>query len=438
MQDYFRELSGKIISLLSGEETLLLNLEGERSDFIRLNQNRIRQAGHVNQQVLHMTFIARQRQSEASMDLAMDLSADFMRASQLLEQLREQIAFLPEDPFINFSTSVNNTQYIGENKLPPSGQALEEIIEIASGLDLVGIWASGEVFNGFANSLGQFNWHSNHNFSLDWSVYSLTDKAVKQNYAGTQWNVDIVQQKITYARETLPLLKSPMKTIKPGYYRAYIAPGAMQELVDLLGWGGFSLKSHRTAQTPFIKMLDEGKTLNEQVSFIENHAKGATPQFTSTGHIKPDQVALIDKGIYRGCLASARSAKEYNANVNCDTEQPQSLEIAGGNLLQDKVFAELGTGIYVSDLWYCNYSDHNNCRITGMTRFACLWVESGVPIAPLNVMRFDESIYNILGDNLIALTRDREHIYDSSSYEKRSQASSTLPGALVDDFHLTL
>jgi predicted Zn-dependent protease len=37
----------------------------------------------------------------------------------------------------------------------------------------------------------------------------------------------------------------------------------------------------------------------------------------------------------------------------------------------------LGTGVYISDLHYLNYSDRQACRMTGMTRFACLWVEDG-------------------------------------------------------------
>jgi len=30
-----------------------------------------------------------------------------------------------------------------------------------------------------------------------------------------------------------------------------------------------------------------------------------------------------------------------------------------------------------SNLWYCNFSNPNHCRITGMPRFACLWVGQG-------------------------------------------------------------
>ena len=35
-----------------------------------------------------------------------------------------------------------------------------------------------------------------------------------------------------------------------------------------------------------------------------------------------------------------------------------------------------------------------------MTRFATFWVEDGVIQSPLEVMRFDETIYRMLGENL--------------------------------------
>lgn len=438
MQEYFRELSQKIFGFLSADETLLLNLDGERSDFVRLNQNRVRHAGHVNQQVLHMTLIARQRQSVAALDLTVELRIDVDQAGKLLSLLREQLNYLPEDPFINFNQEICHSEFLGENDLPSSADALDEVIRVASDVDLVGIWASGEVYNGFANSLGQFNWHSNYNFSLDWSIYSNADKAIKQSYAGSRWDSDILLQKISFARDTLPLLTVSPRSINPGYYRTFIAPNAVNELTELLSWGGFGIKSHRTAHTPFLKMIEEGKTLHPGISLIENHQAGLRPQFTRSGFVKPERVTLIGKGVYQDCLADARSAKEYSVPVNCDVEQPQALTIAAGDLPDNKILSELGTGIYISDLWYCNYSDRNNCRITGMTRFACLWVEAGRAVAPLSVMRFDDSIYHILGDKLVALTESRHQIVDTSSYDKRSQSSALLPGALVADFHLTL
>jgi predicted Zn-dependent protease len=438
MENYFRELSAAIFSQLKDDEVLLLNYAGEDSDFARFNHGHIRQAGHVRQQSLQLDLIDRHRQCHAAFNLSGQLSEDQARAKELLHLLREQLNLLPEDPYIHFATEPNNTRHASENHLPDVGEAVSCIVDAAQDLDLVGIWASGELSQGFANSLGQFNWHTDYNFNFDWSVYHQGDKAVKQNYAGFDWDPEYLQQKLAYARETLPLLGKPPRTIAPGHYRVFLAPAALQEILELLNWGGFGLKSHRTAQTPLLKMIKEDVRLNAQVRIVENHRQGLVPSFSREGFVLPDSVSLIDDGMYQQCLANQRSAKEYGTTVNCDIEHPRSMDVDGGELHQDKVLGELGTGVYISNLWYCNYSDRNNCRMTGMTRFACLWVENGVPVAPLNVMRFDESVLDMLGPKLIALTEEREQIFDPCTYEHRSNASWRLPGALVDGFTFTL
>jgi predicted Zn-dependent protease len=438
MESYFRELSEKLCAGLPQGEVLLLNYRGEDSDFVRLNHNRIRQAGHVRQQSLQLDLIQRGRETSASLPLSGRLDDDLAQAAGVLGRLREQLPWLPEDPHLNYATEVHNSSHHGDNRLPAAGDALEQLLDAAHGLDLVGVWAGGGMDHGFANSLGQFNWHSAHSFNLDWSIYREGDKAVKQNYAGFDWDGERPAGRIAEARDTLELLGHEPITLQPGRYRVFLTPAALNELMDMVSWGGFGLKSHRTAQTPLLSMVREGATLNPAVSIGENHAEGLTPRFTRAGFIKPDNVELIKDGVYRDCLANRRSAREYDAAVNCATEHPQSLQLDSGRLQQDEIFKALDNGLYISNLWYCNFSDRNHCRITGMTRFACLWVEQGRPVAPVNVMRFDESIYHILGDRLEGLTREREHILDTGSYEWRSNASARLPGALVNDFTFTL
>jgi predicted Zn-dependent protease len=437
-EQLFRALSAALCEGLKGSEILLLNFRGEQSDFARLNRNRIRQAGNLQQQALELDLIDNGRQSTASMALSGDADADLVRARGLIEQLRSRLPLLPRDPHLNYAAEVNNSVQRGDNRLPASTDAVETLLNGARGLDLVGLWAGGQTSRGFANSFGQFNWHSAWSFNLDWSIYREGDKAVKQNYAGCDWDGDLLAGKIDRARDTLELLGREPRVLAPGKYRVFLAPAALSELMDMVSWGGFGLKSHRTAQTPLLAMIRDGLRLHPDVSITEHHAAGLTPRFTRTGFIKPDRVALVETGEYRDCLTAARSAREYDASVNCAVEQPESLELGAGGLHRDDVFSALDTGLYISNLWYCNFSDRNHCRITGMTRFACLWVESGRPVAPVNVMRFDESIYHILGDRLEALTREREHILDTGSYEWRSDVSAHLPGALVNDFTFTL
>ncbi len=438
MEHHFRRLSDALLAEVAAGEVLLLRFSGEDSDFARLNHGRVRQAGHVRQQGLGLELVAAGRQAGAALELCGELERDLAEARAALAALRERLPHLPEDPHLNYATERHDSRDLAENGLPPAEGAVAELLEIAEGLDLVGLWAGGESVHGFANSLGQRNWHSRHSFNLDYSVYDHGDKAVKQSYAGSAWERTAVEAKIAEARATVEILGREPVRVPPGRYRVYLAPAALEELVGLLGWGGFGLKSHRTAQTPLLRMVREGLSLSPEVSLTEHHAGGLAPRFTGAGFITPEQVPLITDGAYADCLAGPRSAREYGAVVNCAVESPRSLEMAAGDLPQEGIYEALGTGIYVSNLWYCNYSDRNHCRITGMTRFACLWVEEGRPVAPLAVMRFDESLYHALGNGLLGLTRERERLLDPGTYGGRSQASALLPGALVEDFSFTL
>jgi len=76
--------------------------------------------------------------------------------------------------------------------------------------------------------------------------------------------------------------------------------------------------------------------------------------------------------------------------------------------------------------------------MTGMTRFATFWVENGNVVAPVNVLRFDDTIYRMLGDNLEALTAERELLLEANTYGSRELSSVTLPGALLSELNFTL
>ena len=51
---------------------------------------------------------------------------------------------------------------------------------------------------------------------------------------------------------------------------------------------------------------------------------------------------------------------------------------------------KIDTGLYLGNLHYLNWSDNIGGRITGMTRYACFWVEDGEIVAPIENMRFEK------------------------------------------------
>jgi predicted Zn-dependent protease len=436
MQEYFYQLADSLPSLLQGKEIFFCSFSGEDSDFVRLNHNAVRQAGMVTQRFLSINLVNGMRHASGHLSLSGDVTIDHPRVASLLVQLRGQIPYLPDDPHLLYATEVHSSEHHGENRLPENSAAIVSAIQEAGrGRDLVGLYAAGGLYNGFANSFGQRNWFSTYSYNFDWSFYLQRDKAVKSSYAGFMWDPAEFSRKVGAAVEQLDVLAQPPKTISPGRYRVYLAPTALCEIVGLLHWGGFGLKDHRTKQTPLLKMITEGARLHPSVTIVENTRDGVAPNFQEAGFIKPDQVTLIREGIYRDCLVSPRSAKEYGVPTNgaSSGEMPESLAMAAGTLPTADVLRQLDTGVYINNLWYLNYSDRTACRITGMTRFATFWVEHGVIQAPLNVMRFDETLYRMLGEKLLGLTVERDFLLDPSTYGARSTSSSRVPGALVED-----
>jgi len=440
MQALFYDIADYIIRNLRKDETALLSFEGERSEFVRFNHAKVRQAGSVAQHDLGLDLVRGRRHAETSFALSGEAASDRARVDAVLADLRGRLEFLPEDPHLLYATEVHSTERVGTDELAPAEEAAAAVLAEADGRDAVGIYAQGPIYRGFANSLGQRNWFSTHTFNLEWCFYLRDDKAVKSDYAGFRWDRAELKSRMTQAAGQLALLDRPPMTIPPGKYRVYLAPNAVVEIASILNWGGFGLKDHKAKISSLVRMTEGEATMNRAITMRENTREGIAPNFDQVGFVKPDAVVLIENGRFKQHLVSPRSAKEYNVPANGAPvyEACTSFDMSAGDIPAVEVLSRLDTGLYINNLWYLNYSDRPACRITGMTRFATFWVEKGQFAAPLNVMRFDESIYRMLGTNLIGLTQERTMSLSSETYGGRQVASNRVPGALVEEFALTL
>ncbi len=439
-RQHFAEIADRVTGLTRGDETSLSNYYAEQSDFLRFNRSAVRQPGSVTDIELTVDLIKGRRRASAAARLTGNSVEDASRVSALIADARNALDTAPDDPFLLFNTAPQSSEHIAEHAMPTRSQAIDAITFAGRDRDMVGIYAAGRTAYGFANSLGQRNWHHADSFNLDWCFYHSADKAVKANYAGFEWRNAEFERIAAEAANTLPALSRPPKTVPPGGYRAYLTPAAMGEVWGWLSWGAFGLQSHKTRSTPFLRSIDRVDEFAQQVSLDENIAQGVAPAFQRDGFVRPPRISLIDHGSYNQCLVSPRSSAEYGVPTNGanEGEQPQSFDMAAGQLSRAEILGRLGTGVYVSNFWYLNYSDRNKGRLTGLTRFASMWVEGGEIVAPLNVMRFDDTIYRMLGSELAGLTSEREMILDTGTYGRRSADSMRLPGALVGDFRLTL
>ncbi|NJN39787.1 MAG: TldD/PmbA family protein, partial [Gammaproteobacteria bacterium] len=70
MKDVFLALADRLLQETRADETLLLWLSGERSEFVRFNRGRVRQPGSVAQQFLTIRLVRARRQASATITIA--------------------------------------------------------------------------------------------------------------------------------------------------------------------------------------------------------------------------------------------------------------------------------------------------------------------------------------------------------------------------------
>ncbi|MGY1922749.1 TldD/PmbA family protein [Pseudomonas tolaasii] len=435
----FKALVDWLKEAVTDKEQFHLGYADEASEFVRFNHGQVRQAGQVQQASLNLKLIDDGRHADLGLTLSGEPELDRQRLADGLQQLRETLPLLPQDPYLLLNHNAWQSNNEQTRPLPELAQVLEDISRAADGVDLVGFYAAGPITRGFASSDGAFGWHRANSFNFDFSLFHANGEAVKASYAGHTWNSAEFAARFQQAREQLEFLGRPLHTLAPGQYRAYLAPAALEEIISIITWGGFSAQAIASKGSSLQKLYADEQSLSPLVTVSEQISGSLSQAFSTEGYPRGD-VTLIKEGKAEGQLINSRSAAEYGLSTNgaSSDESPSALQVAPGSLAQADILKQLGTGLYISNLWYLNYSDLPAARLTGMTRFATFWVENGEIKAPVSTMRFDDSVYSLLGSQLEALTAERELLLSASTYSQRNTASNLLPGALVKRLTLTL
>ena len=254
MNEYFSLLNNYIFSELSKNEVLITNISGENSQFTRFNNSKVRQTGLIDDMSFSMILISNNRKSSISLTLTGNIDNDKSLILFNLNQLRDNVKFLPEDPFIVMPTVVKSSSEIYSGSLLNNKDSVNNLIPAMQGVDLTGIWASGKIFSGNANSMGLEHWFETETFSLDYSIINDEQKMVKACYAGTHWNQKEYEDFLFSSKQKMELMSKKSISIEPGEYRAYIAPDGVSDLIGMLSWGGIGESSIQQGDSSLIKL----------------------------------------------------------------------------------------------------------------------------------------------------------------------------------------
>ena len=436
---YLKKFSADSFSLLEKDEDLAMNLHSEESDFIRFSQSKVRQNTTVKQHEVTLQYQKDQRVYKMKFNLTLDFDHDMNKVKSILTQLRIDLPQTDASP--QFVPIVNNgsSETFKKAERPSTAEIIAIIGSTFSDADLAGLWCSGPLRQASINSKGQFHYFETDYFFFDYSIYD-GPRAAKSFYAEDNWNLKTFTDKAQQAKTTLALLKKPSLKIQPGQYKTYLGPMAVAEVLGLFNWRALSQGSFKQGFAPLKKLAEKETLMSDKFTLVENLNLGYSTPFNSLGEIGAKELMLIKKGRLENLLTSTATATEYKLESNYadPSESMRSPEVKPGHLNEQEILKNLGTGLYLSNLHYINWSDVQTARITGMTRFACFWVENGEIVGPIQDMRFDDSLFNLFGKNLIDLT-ETQHVYtDTATYLKRSLGAMKVPGMLLHGMNFTL
>ncbi|MCC5611016.1 TldD/PmbA family protein [Nostoc sp. CHAB 5834] len=436
----FNQLIETLLIKKSESEQFTVKLSSERSQFTRFNHAKVRQTGCVADGWIELTLMADQRSSIRQFPFTGNWDVDWQLAYTALQELRDELILLPIDPYLVLPSGNNTSREVHSGNLLGDEAVVPTVLQLVAELDFTGIYAGGLVVKAYGDSNGQKHWFATDTFTLDYSLFSTSEQAVKGTFAGSNWDISAYIAKISEAKKQLELLSRPAKELPRGQYKTYFAPAAVADLLVMLSWGAVSEADIQQGNSALAALSRQEKQLSPRFNLKENFQKGLVPRFNELGEIATPELPIIKKGHLVNTLVNSRTAKEYQKTANGanGSETLRAPEVSPGNLIFEQILPSLDTGLYVSNLHYLNWSDRHTGRITGMTRYACFWVENGEIVAPIENLRFDESLYRFWGDKLVDFTTFQEFIPEVGTYESRQLGGSLVPGMLVEDFTYTL
>ena len=444
-KEIFHDICSQVFSFLENNEQLTIYLEGENSQYFRFNDSKLRQSGIIEDYAVTISLFSGKKSLQSATTVSSDIESSVINLKNEIQALRDPLSLIPENEFTSFPDNFESIEMIKSGKLPDRNEILEALMDVITRDYLTGVWTSGKIFRACSTSEGTNHWFEKDSFIFDFSLIDEKENMVKVLFPGNDWDKDRFTAAFQEASSKLKLMNKPKMEFKPGKYRVWLEPNAVADFVDMFNWNGVSESAFRNGSSCLLKMRSSDQKLSNLFSLKESFSSQATASFNSRGEVSND-VSIIHKGELMNTLVNSKTALEYNMVSNFAEESNswgmgeymRSPLMESGDIENDECLEKLGTGIFISNIHYLNWSDTLGGRITGLTRYACYWVENGKMVAPIKTMRFDDSFYNFFGSNLEGVGKEILARPVTATYDGRNPGETTCPGILVNDFELTL
>jgi predicted Zn-dependent protease len=190
--------------------------------------------------------------------------------------------------------------------------------------------------------------------------------------------------------------------IDPGDYPVVLEEYAVIDLLDMLGYLGFSALAVQEERS----FVEIGRTIgSDLVSIVDDgHDPAGLPMAFDYEGVAKQRVTLLDAGVCRGVVHDAQTAaRDGVASTGHGLPAPNpwgpfplNMLMAAGTSSRDDLIAGLDRGLLVTRFHYTNPVHPKLAIITGMTRDGTFLVEDGRIVGPVRNLRFTQSYLEAL------------------------------------------
>ena len=200
--------------------------------------------------------------------------------------------------------------------------------------------------------------------------------------------------------------------IEPGTYEVVLAPYAVTDLLEHLGWVGFSalaVQEHRSFMRIGEKAMSESVTIRDDCRDPDLFPYPFDAEGVST-----QPLDLIARGVCHAVVYDTPTAlKDGVRSTGHSLPQPNTwgpyashLAMLPGESSVPELIAGITRGLYITRFWYVRDVHPLHAIITGMTRDGTFLIENGRLSRPVRDLRFTQSIVDALGD-VRGISRER-------------------------------
>lgn len=192
--------------------------------------------------------------------------------------------------------------------------------------------------------------------------------------------------------------------LEPGEYDVLLLPGAVAELLSILGWMGLGAKKVEEGESFVLDWLGK-KLAPEFINLVDDAGLRPMPfvPFDFEGVAKK-RVWLIEGGVVKGVvydtLTASRAERESTGHAmppgSVTGPLPTHLALLPGEVKLQKIVADTKFGLLVNRLHYVIPVDYRKTVVTGMTRYGAFLIKDGKVTKAVRNMRFTESIIGAL------------------------------------------